>query len=193
MKSLLATASLLTAILMCSHAQAQVGTNPMSLGMSPPAVGGGAPSMPAMSAGPNSLVGPVGVPLGSTELAVPGLSPAPTPIPGCPTTTMSGSQMSGSQAGTTPFDGGGLTSMSANCPALGDSGLSADQTQTTQGMPSLSTGRTGIPLGSTEILNPGLSPPPPPTPLLSATPQFSPGPTSPMAGPSMGGSLGGNP
>lgn len=188
MKRFLATAGLLTAILICSHAQAQVGTNPMSLGMSPPTLGGGAPSLPTMPAGPNSLVGPVGVPLGSTELALPGLSPAPTPIPGCPTTAMSGSQI-----GTTSFDGGGLgMTMSTNCPALGDSGLSTDQSQSMQGMPGLTAGRTGIPLGSTEIANPGLSPPPPPTPLFSATPQLSPALTSPMAGP-MGGLMGGNP
>lgn len=183
MKHFLTTASLLTAILICSSAQAQVGTNPMSLGMSPPALGGGMPSMPTMQAGPNALVGPVGVPLGSTELAVPGLSPAPAPIPGCPTTAMSGSQ-----SGSTSFDGGGLgTTMSANCPALGDSGLSADQTQTMQGMPSLNAGRTGIPLGSTEITNPGLSPPPPATPL------FSPAPTSPPMGGNLGSSSGVNP
>ena len=188
MKHFLTTAGLLTAILICSPAQAQVGTNPMSLGMSPATLGGGGPSLPTMPAGPNSLVGPVGVPLGSTELALPGLSPAPAPIPGCPTTALSGSQ-----TGSTSFDGGGLgTTMSANCPTLGDPGLSADQTQTMEAMPSLNAGRTGIPLGSTEITNPGLSPPPPPTPLLSGTPQFSPAPMSPMPGP-MGGLTGGNP
>ena len=182
MKHFLTTASLLTAILICSHAQAQVGTNPMSLGMSPPALGGGMPSMPTMQAGPNALVGPVGVPLGSTELAVPGLSPAPAPLLDCTTTAMPGSQ-----TGTTPFDGGGLgTTAQGTCPQLGDSGDANPQNGTMQGMPALNSGRTGIPLGSTEITNPGLSPPPP-------TPLFSPAPTSPSMGGNLGGSAGVNP
>lgn len=184
MKHFLTTASLLTAILACQGAAAQVGTNPMSLGMSPPALGAGMPSMPTMQAGPNGLVGPVGIPLGSTELALPGLSPAPTPLLDCTTTAMPGSQ-----TGTTPFDGGGLGTMQGTCPQFGDSGVANPQNGTMPGLPALNNGRTGIPLGSTEITNPGLSPPPPTTPL------FSPAPTSPMGGnlSPMGGSLGGNP
>ena len=55
MKSFLATAGLMTAILICAPAQAQAGTNPMSLGMSPPVLGGGAPPLPTIPAGPHSL------------------------------------------------------------------------------------------------------------------------------------------
>jgi hypothetical protein len=183
MKRLLTRASLLTAILVCQGAEAQVGTNPMSLGMSPPALGAGVPSMPTMQAGPNALVGPVGVPLGSTELPVPGLSPAPTPLLDCSTTALPGSQ-----TGTTPFDGGGLgTSAQGTCPQLGDSGDATSQNGTMPGMPALNSGRTGIPLGSTEIANPGLSPPPPPTTL------FAPAQTSPSMGGTPGGGMGGNP
>ncbi|MHB0771214.1 hypothetical protein [Bradyrhizobium sp. 5.13L] len=90
---------------------------------------------------------PEGIPLGSTEIATPGVSPI-SPSQGmtnCPLPENPGS--SGAL-----FDGGGLS----GSPSLGCS----DGTTTQPALPpSMSTvGRVGIPLGSTELGGAGISP-----------------------------------
>ncbi|MGY8707374.1 hypothetical protein RAD16_16665 [Bradyrhizobium sp. 18BD] len=89
---------------------------------------------------------PVGIPLGSTEIATPGISPI-NPAPGAMGCTGSGNAASNGAL----FDGGGLTgTTSANC---GGSSVAASP------LPSTSTvGRVGIPLGATEIGGAGISP-----------------------------------
>jgi hypothetical protein len=105
-------------------------------------------------------IGPVGIPLGATELAAPGISPPPPPATGSMGCISSGST---SAAATAQFDGGGL----ATACATSGAGGSIDPTMPTP--PALRAGRVGIPLGSTEIASPGLSPLPAPTSLLPPT------------------------
>jgi hypothetical protein len=184
MKMHFATATLAAMLVSGGSVLAQMsgtGTPPLSA-TSPLAMGSGSP------------VGPTGIPLGSTEMTAPGTSPAPPSTMGCSTT---GGSMS--QTTTTPFDGGGMTgATSSACAGTGGMGTAGMGTggagagDAGSSMPTLSTlqaGRANIPLGSTEINNPGLSPPPPLTttfvsPIVPSTlaPQLtigSPPPTSP--------------
>jgi len=89
---------------------------------------------------------PVGIPLGSTEIATPGISPI-NPMQ----STMGCTASSNTASSGALFDGGGLSGTSStNC-----SGSSV----TVSPVPSSSTvGRVGIPLGSTEIGGAGISP-----------------------------------
>jgi len=89
---------------------------------------------------------PVGIPLGSTEIATPGISPL---NPAQSTTACAGSGNASSSGAL--FDGGGLSGTSStNC---------AGSTSAVSSLPSTSTvGRVGIPLGSTEIGGAGISP-----------------------------------
>ncbi|MBB4370486.1 hypothetical protein GGD63_003281 [Bradyrhizobium sp. cir1] len=90
---------------------------------------------------------PEGIPLGSTEIATPGISPI-NPSLGMTNCAVSGN--SGSPGAV--FDGGGLSgSASLGCP---------NGTTTPSALPpSTSTvGRVGIPLGSTELGGAGISP-----------------------------------
>ena len=113
----------------------------MALPTMPPSIG-----MPSTSPLNMGSTRPEGIPLGSTEIATPGVSPI-TPSQG--TTNCSASGDPGSSGAL--FDGGGLSgSSSLGCP----NGL------TTQSAlpPSTSTvGRVGIPLGSTELGSAGIS------------------------------------
>ena len=112
---------------------------------------------------------PVGIPLGSTEITTPGVSPlnpAQT-MPGCPgsTTTASSGAL---------FDGGGMSSgSSTNCSTM----------TTATPTPSSSTptvGRVGIPLGATELGGAGISPTVPvPGPLPSGNTTSLSGMTNP--------------
>ncbi|WP_456662930.1 hypothetical protein [Bradyrhizobium sp. LB13.1] len=89
---------------------------------------------------------PVGIPLGSTEIATPGISPIN------PVQSTMGCAGSGNAASTGAlFDGGGLSGTSStNC---------AGSTAAVSSLPSTSTvGRVGIPLGATEIGGAGISP-----------------------------------
>lgn len=111
---------------------------------------------------------PVGIPLGSTEIATPGISPI---NPMQSTTGCVGSSSTASTGAL--FDGGGLSGTSSTDCASG--GVAASP------LPSTSmVGRIGIPLGSTEIGGAGISPSVP-----------VPGPTSMGSTGSMDGS--GNP
>ncbi|MGY4513139.1 hypothetical protein ACVIN2_006593 [Bradyrhizobium sp. USDA 3650] len=89
---------------------------------------------------------PVGIPLGSTEIATPGISPI-NPVQS--TMGCAGSGNAGSSGAL--FDGGGLSGTSStNC---------AGSSVAPSSLPSTSTvGRVGIPLGSTEIGGAGISP-----------------------------------
>jgi hypothetical protein len=89
---------------------------------------------------------PVGIPLGSTEIATPGISPIN------PMQSTTGCVGSGNPSSTGAlFDGGGLSGTSStNC---------AGSTAAASPLPSTSTvGRVGIPLDSTEIGGAGISP-----------------------------------
>ena len=126
-----------------------------------------------------SSVAPTGIPLGATEMTAPGTSPA-LPSMGC-----SGAAGPMSQTATALFDGGGMTgAASSACAGTGGTGTGsagtggAETSNTGSSMPPLSTstaGRAGIPLGSTQINNPGLSPAPPlstivVSPIVPSTP-----------------------
>jgi hypothetical protein len=99
-------------------------------------------------------VPPVGIPLGSTEIATPGISPA-APLSGAGSifgnTGCSGftnlSQFSGA-----PFDGGGISG-GASTSCAPTKGLDVPGPVTLRA----SIGRFGIPLGSTELGGAGLS------------------------------------
>jgi hypothetical protein len=135
-------------------------------GPQPPGIGATSPFT-----GPGSTVPPVGVPLGSTELAVPGLSPAAPPtgvgsIPG--NSACSGSSNSARSSGA-PFDGGGFSEgASATCATAGGMNVSGPP------LSGSSVGRAGIPLGSTELGGAGLSSavpvPAPPVPAIASSP-----------------------
>lgn len=137
---------------------------------------------------PNAPVGGTGVPLGATELATPGVSASGvgTPAsnvsnaPACPALTTNVAGTSGEIGMTAPagstganggsFDGGGLTTamgsttsgttsgaMVANCSPASMNAPSA--TAPTSAVVTGGVARPGIPLGSTEINNLGVSPP----------------------------------
>lgn len=104
---------------------------------------------------------PVGIPLGSTEIATPGISPIN------PMQSVTGCVGSDNTSSTGAlFDGGGLSgTASTNC---------AGSAAAVSPLPSTSTvGRVGIPLGSTEIGSAGVSPTVPvpgPTSTVGPTP-----------------------
>ena len=90
---------------------------------------------------------PAGIPLGATELGTPGISRV------APSATMGTSACGGpsSDSSSTPlFDGGGL-SRNANVSCADSQVLSSPLP------PSSSAGRTGIPLGATELGSAGIS------------------------------------
>jgi hypothetical protein len=91
---------------------------------------------------------PAGIPLGSTEIATPGISPV-APSQSALMETCAGSD--GARSSGTPFDGGGISgTTSLSC---------ADSRNISSPLPSPSSiGRAGIPLGATEIGGAGISP-----------------------------------
>src|SRR3981081_3273351 len=110
-------AVILPASVVCNAATAQVS------GMASPMPTIGATSPLGMGTG--STVSQTGIPLGSTEIASPGVSPAPTGVTGTismPTsgTTCStlGSSPSGMFGSTASFDGGGM-GVGTTAPATG--------------------------------------------------------------------------
>jgi len=114
-----------------------------TLPVQPPAIGMGATS--PLSTGSTR---PAGIPLGSTEIATPGISPV-DPSQTMGTTNCAGSDGAGPTAA--PFDGGGLSgSTQLSC---------ADSQNIPSPLPSPSVaGRAGIPLGATELGGAGISP-----------------------------------
>src|SRR5271156_6820040 len=110
-------AAVLSPLLVCNAAMAQFG------GMANPTPTIGATSPLGIETG--STVSPTGIPLGSTEMASPGISPAPAGVPGA--IAMPGSGASCSTMGTSPlgiygstatYDGGGMV-IGAAPPATG--------------------------------------------------------------------------
>jgi hypothetical protein len=153
------------AMLGCSPAFAQVG------GMSVPTPGIAATSPLGMSGAlqPGTSVGPTGIPLGATELTSPGISPMLTDRTSgmASGTACSGGSastgISGGISGISTYDGGGLAVGGAMGTGLpGSAGpCAAGAASPTASALSLSPGgasRTGIPLGSVEIGNAGVSP-----------------------------------
>jgi hypothetical protein len=143
-------------------------------------VGGGSPSpgmgltSPFGMSSAAGTVGPAGLPLGATELATPGLSPAPPGTLGSGFTICSAVVGTGSGSANGLFDGGGVSSSmsptatgetnSASASACNQaSGAgSAGTLQSTNSSPGATAplGIGTIPLGSTELSNAGVSPTP---------------------------------
>jgi hypothetical protein len=172
------TATVVATLLSCncafSPAFSQVG------GMADPTPGIAATS--PLGVIPGASVPPTGIPLGATELASPGLSPLTDGTVGMAgfgsTCSAVGSPSSGI-SGASTYDGGGMgLGMGASLPGsavicgTSSSGSTAAMSSTASG----NVARTGIPLGSVEIGNAGVSP-------LVVVP-------TPSAFPSMMGTLG---
>lgn len=165
----LVTTAILAAVLGCSSAVAQVaGTN--TIGGSSPGIGTTSP----LGMGAGSQVGPAGIPLGATEITIPGISPVAPSTSGMSTCSSSPSGMTGvastggmgapsgigSPGSSTLFDGGGTTGMAAGaCAGGANTTVTMTQPTTSTSLPG-AVGPVGIPLGSTELGTGGLSPPP---------------------------------
>jgi hypothetical protein len=142
-----------TALLVSSSALAQVG----GIGSLTPGIGATSP-LGGVSGSPNS---PLGIPLGATELSSPGLSPVPTAALGGDSTCSATSGMSGTNS---IYDGGGIavgggansTPMSASCGANAN-GIAPSSPSQLSASPS-GIAQPGIPLGSFELSNAGVSP-----------------------------------
>jgi len=156
-------AAMQAALFGCIPAFAQVG------GMGGPAPGIGATSSLGMA--PGLPVPPTGIPMGATELASPGLSGVPAGtmgMTGNATTTCltMGSPSSGMSGSSTNFDGGGLGVGTGTLPGgaatSGTCGTSSSSSASSSAATSPTSpggaARTGIPLGSVEIGNAGVSP-----------------------------------
>jgi hypothetical protein len=144
MKMHLVMAALAVSLLGGSSASAQVG----GVGTSP--LGAASP----LAMGPGVPVAPTGIPLGATEMTTPGTSPAPSSTMGAIGCSSAGGPTS--PAAAPLFDGGGMAgAASSGCAGTGAGGSSMPA------LPTLRAGRAGIPLGSTELGNAGLSPAPP--------------------------------
>jgi hypothetical protein len=156
----------------CSTALAQVG------GMSVPTPGIAATSPLGMPGGsqPGTSVGPTGIPLGATELAAPGISPMLTDPTGMMASgcLAGGSGISGGISGISTYDGGGLAVGGGMGAGTACGVAPAGAASPGGSAPSTSLGgasRTGIPLGSVEIGNAGVSPLiAVPSPTISSSP-----------------------
>jgi hypothetical protein len=159
--------------LLCSPALAQVGmiADTPALGLTSP-----------LGGGPGAPVGATGIPMGSTEITSAGVSPLPfSSVANGTACSTVGTSPSGMFGSTATFDGGGTTpttiampgtpvmsGMSTSSGALDTSGLSgmcgsgsnitaASSTPTSTPIAPGGVARTGIPMGSTEIGNLGVS------------------------------------
>jgi hypothetical protein len=145
---------------------------------------------------PGASVPPTGIPLGATELASPGLSPlsdGTTGMAGFGTTcSASGSPSSGT--GVSTYDGGGMgLGMGASLAGSGAicGASSSGSTSSIAAMSSTASGniaRTGIPFGSVEIGNAGVSPlvvVPTPSASSSMMGTLGPSPSTTIGTPSM--------
>jgi hypothetical protein len=141
----------------------------------------GAPAMGATSPlgilGATSSVGPVGIPMGATELAPGGLSPAPLDPTASTDPCFSAGVSSTTTGSTSTFDGSGMNpgttqglasfglssgpmGLSGSC-GPGTSAGTASGTASTSILGGATTGALpggGIPLGATELNNAGVSP-----------------------------------
>jgi hypothetical protein len=138
----------------------------------------------------NMPVAGTGIPFGATGLDSPGLSPAPTgtigPTGNGTTCSAVGSSSSGMSGTSATFDGGGIatgTSLlgsSATCDTTSSNGASSTATLTLPPSPS-GASPAGIPLGSVEISNAGVSPP-----IAVPAPSFSMPRTNGLPSPAVG-------
>ena len=164
-------AAIATVLLGCGAAFSQVG-----MGSRP---GIGATSSLGMA--PGLPVPPTGIPLGATELASPGLSGVPVgTMTGNGTTCLTmGSPSLGISGSSTNFDGGGLGVGTGTLPggaaSSGTCGTSSSSSASSSAATSPTSpggaARTGLPLGSVEIGNAGVSP-------LLVVPTSSPNPST---------------
>ena len=172
MRRELIVASLAT-LLGCNPVFAQVA----GIGSPMPGMGVTSPFGMSSTAG---TVGPTGVPLGATELATPGLSPAPPGTLGSGFTVCSAVVGAPSTGATGLYDGGGVGTTTGMSPttmstAMGTtnagsastcnqaSGSSNPGTLSPSGTPPSSSALLGIgtiPMGSTELNGAGVSPTP---------------------------------
>jgi hypothetical protein len=151
------TATVVATFLSCncafSPAFSQVG------GMADPTPGIAATSPLGMV--PGASVPPTGIPLGATELASPGLSPltdGTAGMAGFGSTCSAVGNSSSGISGVSTYDGGGMGLGGASLPG---SGVICGPSSTGSSSTALTSGneaRTGIPFGSVEIGNAGVSP-----------------------------------
>jgi hypothetical protein len=165
-------AAFLATLLGCNPVFAQVA------GIGSPMPGMGVTSPFGMGAAAGS-VGPTGLPLGATELATPGLSPAPPSTLGSGFTVCSAVVGAPSTGATGVYDGGGVgtttgmspttmgTAMGTNATSASTcnqaSGSSNPGTLSPSGTPPSASALLGIgtiPMGSTELNGAGVSPTP---------------------------------
>src|SRR6267154_170269 len=140
-------AAILPALVVCNAATAQVS------GMASPTPTMGATS--PLGLGTGSAVSQTGIPLGATEIASPGVSPAPT-VTG--TIAMPSSSTTCSTLGTSTTSGMLETSGMSGMCGSGSSTMASSSTPTSTSPTTPGGGaRTGIPFGSTEIGNLGVS------------------------------------
>jgi hypothetical protein len=184
----LSTAMVVATLLSCnstfSPAFAQAG------GMGSPMPGIGATSPLGMI--PGASVPPTGIPLGATELASPGLSPVisgTAGMAGYGTTCSAAGNPASETSGTSTYDGGGMAlGMGASLPGSGTicgASPSGSGSSTAAMSPTASgnVARPGVPLGSVEIGNAGISPLViVPTPGASPSTFGTPGPNPPTMG-----------
>ena len=155
--------AMLATLSVCNTAVAQVG----GMGSPTPRIGATSPLGMTLGMAPSSPVPPAGIPMGATEIASPGLSPPPAGTLGMTGTTCpaTGSASSGMPGASTIYDGGGM-GVGTGAPLLGNTattGACGTGTSTSSN-PSSSVitplggaARAGIPLGSVEIGNAGVS------------------------------------
>ena len=162
-------AAFLATLLGCNPVLAQVA------GIGSPMPGMGVTSPFGMGSAAGS-VGPTGVPLGATELATPGLSPAPPSTLGSGFAVCSTVVGAPSATATGIYDGGGLGTATGMSPtAMGTtsaaSASTCNQASSSSSPSTLSSGSTppsssallgigAIPMGSIELGNAGVSPTP---------------------------------
>jgi hypothetical protein len=164
MRSALVVAMLAT-LSVCNTASAQVG----GMGTPTPRIGATSPLGMGLGMAPGSPIAATGIPLGSTELASPGVSPPLAGTLGMTGTGMTcpaiGSASPGMSGSSTIYDGGGMA-MGTGAPLPGStatSGTCGTSTVTSSNPPSSvvtppgGVARAGIPLGSVEIGNAGVS------------------------------------
>ncbi len=201
----------LAALLGCNSAFAQIGGTGAASGS---ALGIGQTS-PLGVGGSNPAVGPIGIPLGATEFQPGGMSPLPSGTSFGTSCSATGSAASGMLGSTSTFDGGGTTGMttsggapsSATCSiGLGSGSSNPSQTGASDAssggsVPGQLAGRSGIPMGATQLGGAGLSPtatlsptvaplvPSPPISVIGSAPTVAtPSPTSPNS--AIGSSVG---
>jgi len=160
-----ATTAAMLALFCCNPAFAQMRGDASA----PPTLAATSP----LGIAPGSPVPPTGIPFGATELTSTGVSPLTTGTMGMPgfgtTCSNTASPLSGMPSTTTTYDGGGMamgaalpgsttmtmgTSLPGSTTGLGTCNTTAATSPTVPGGAS----RTGIPLGSVEIGNAGISP-----------------------------------